>query len=276
VLVKGTPILFWQVRWQRPNCISGLDMSEAGLRSYDRTMPEELNRIITDHISDHLFAPTINARAHPPSEGIAQERVFVTGNTIVDSVHQNMQIAWRKSAILKNFELEASKYFLVTAHRQENVDREDKLKGILDGIRLVAEKYKISLIYPIHPRTKRRIEEFRLTVPARVILVEPLGYLDFLALEDKAALVLTDSGGVQEETCILRVPCVTLRENTERPETLEVGGNLLAGTNSEMILNCVDRMLSAKKDWPNPFGDGHSGARIAEIIGGTPKTEALI
>ena len=153
-------------------------------------------------------------------------------------------------------------------HRQENVDDKERLKGILDGLELVYRKFNFSIIYPIHPRTMKRIKEFGLEVPKGVRLIDALGFLEFLQLEANATLVLTDSGGVQEESCILRVPCVTLRNNTERPETLEVGSNILTGTNKERILDGVKLMLSKDKNWKNPFGDGKTGSIIIKILEG--------
>lgn len=239
---------------------------EAGLRSYDRSMPEEINRVLADHVSDYLFAPTEKAKVNLLKEGIEEDKIFVTGNTIVDAVYQNLEIARRKVDILKKLNLNSEGYFLVTAHRQENVDNKERLKGILDGLELVYHKYNFPIIYPIHPRTMKRIEEFGLEVPNGVELIEPLGFLEFLRLEANAKLVLTDSGGVQEETCILKVPCVTLRDSTERPETLEVGSNVLAGVNQEKILEGVKIMLSKERNWKNPFGDGKAGERIVNIV----------
>jgi UDP-N-acetylglucosamine 2-epimerase (non-hydrolysing) len=146
------------------------------------------------------------------------------------------------------------------------VDVKERLKEILNGLELVYRKFNHPIIYPIHPRTMKRIEEFGLEVPNGTRLIEPLGFLEFLQLEVNAKLVLTDSGGVQEETCILKVPCVTLRDNTERPETLEGGSNVLAGTNQNMILEGVKIMLSKKRNGENPFGDGRAGVKIVEIL----------
>jgi len=241
---------------------------EAGLRSYDRTMPEEINRVLTDHVSDYLFAPTVKARENLLREGIEEHKIFVTGNTIVDAVYQNLEIARRKVDILKKLNLNLKGYFLVTVHRQENVDVKERLKGILDGLELVYNKFDLPIIYPIHPRTMKRIREFGLEVPKGITAIEPLGFLEFLQLEANAKLVLTDSGGVQEETCILNVPCVTLRDNTERPETLEVGSNVLVGVNQNKILEGVNTMLIKERDWNNPFGDGKAGERIVGIIKG--------
>jgi len=239
---------------------------EAGLRSYFREMPEEINRILTDHCSDFLFAPTQNAKKILLQEGIPKKKIFVTGNTIVDAVYQNLKLAEKKSKILEKLNLEKKRYFLVTVHRPENVDKKERLKGILEGLRLIYKKFGLPIIYPIHPRTQKMMAKFKLSVPNSVRLIEPVGFLDFLQLEVNAKLVLTDSGGVQEETCILKVPCVTLRDNTERPETLEVGANILAGIKPDKILESVNKMINKERDWENPFGDGNAGRKIVSII----------
>ena len=239
---------------------------EAGLRSYDRRMPEEINRTLTDHCSDYLFAPTKKAKEILFGEGIPEEKIFVTGNTIVDAVYQNAGIAKKKVNITNELNLNSEGYFLVTAHRQENVDVKERLGGILEGLGRVYKEFWLPIIFPIHPRTKKRINDFRLEVPKGIGLIEPLGFLEFLQLEANAKLVLTDSGGVQEEACILGVPCVTLRDNTERPETLEVGSNVLAGTDKERILKCSKEMRDKERNWKNPFGDGKAGERIVEIL----------
>ena len=244
---------------------------EAGLRSYDRNMPEEINRVLTDHVSDYLFAPTEKARENLLREGIEEDKIFVIGNTIVDAVYQNLGIAERKVDVLNKLNLSSKEYFLITAHRQENVDNKERLKGILDGLKLAYEKFNLPIIYPIHPRTMKRIKEFGLEIPNGIELIEPLGFLEFLQLEANAKLVLTDSGGVQEETCILKVPCVTLRDNTERPETLDVGSNVLTGVNLNKILEGVKKMLDKERDWKNPFGDGKAGSRIIKILEGAIK-----
>lgn len=239
---------------------------EAGLRSYDRNMPEETNRVLTDHCSDFLFAPTKKAKNILLKEGVSEEKIFVTGNTIVDSVYQNLELSKKKSKILKKLNLKKEKYFLVTAHRQENVDIKEKIKGILDGLDLVYSKFKLPLIYPIHPRSKKRIDKFQLKIPLGTRIIKPVGFLDFLQLEANARLILTDSGGVQEESCILKIPCVTLRNNTERPETLEVKSNILTGTNPQKILKCVSEMINKKRNWRNPFGNGKSAEIIIDML----------
>ena len=241
---------------------------EAGLRSYDRRMPEEINRILTDHCSDYLFAPTTKAKEILLAEGIPEENIFVTGNTIVDAVYQNLEIAKKKVNIFNDLNLNSESYFLVTVHRQENVDVKERLGGILEGLEVLYKEFRLPIIFPIHPRTKKRINDFRLKLPKGVKLVEPKGFLEFLQLEANAKLVLTDSGGVQEEACILGVPCVTLRDNTERPETLEVGSNVLAGVNQERIFKCSKEMMDKERNWKNPFGDGKAGEKIVRFLTG--------
>ncbi|ADG13859.1 non-hydrolyzing UDP-N-acetylglucosamine 2-epimerase [Methanocaldococcus infernus] len=238
---------------------------EAGLRSYDKRMPEEINRILTDHISDYLFAPTEIAKENLIKEGIEENKIFVVGNTIVDATLQNLKIAEK---VIKDFDLED--YFLLTLHRAENVDNRERLKKIVEGILEVSEVYEKDIIFPIHPRTKKKLKEFnlfdKLKDNERIKIINPVGYLKFLMLEKNAELILTDSGGVQEEACILKVPCITLRDNTERPETIKVGANILVGANKEKLIKAISVMLNKKRDWENPFGDGKSGERIVKIL----------
>jgi len=238
---------------------------EAGLRSYDRRMPEEVNRILTDHCSDFLFAPTEKSRQILLNEGISEEKIFVTGNTVVDAVFQNLEISKARVNVLAVMDLASGEFFVATVHRQENVDDEKRFRGIIKGLEKVCKNFGFELVYPVHPRARKRLKELGLE-PSNVRLVEPLDYLSFLQLECNARLVLTDSGGVQEETCILRLPCVTLRDNTERPETLDVGSNILAGTRPDKIVDGVKLMLGKRNDWENPFGDGKAGRRIIENV----------
>jgi UDP-N-acetylglucosamine 2-epimerase (non-hydrolysing) len=239
---------------------------EAGLRSLDRNMPEETNRILTDHLADLLFAPTPEAAENLRTEGIPADRIFMTGNTIVDAVLQHRAIAGRESHVLDELHLSEGNYFLSTVHRSENVDCRERLVAILQSFRAVCEQFSLPLVLPIHPRTRKMLRTFGLVMPAQVLPIEPVGYLDFLQLEANAKMILTDSGGVQEEACILRVPCVTLRDNTERPETVRVGANMVAGVQPEGIVACAERMFSVPRDWPNPFGDGKTCCRILEVI----------
>lgn len=238
---------------------------EAGIRSYDRNMPEEINRILADHCSDMLFAPTPQSKQILLGEGIDVERIFVTGNTIVDAVYQNLEISKRKSEIVDRLGIGNGGYSLATVHRQENVDNESRFRGILEGLEMVQKMFGFPVIYPIHPRAKKQLTLFNFHADG-VKLIESLDYLSFLRLESNAKLVLTDSGGVQEEACILRVPCVTLRNNTERPETLEVGANTLAGTDPTEIVKKAELMLATDRDWKNPFGDGKAGKKIISIL----------
>ncbi|MDH7593163.1 MAG: UDP-N-acetylglucosamine 2-epimerase (non-hydrolyzing) [Methanomicrobiales archaeon] len=238
---------------------------EAGLRSFDHTMPEEINRIVADHVSDVLFAPTRVARTNLLREGIPEERIQVTGNTIVDAVFQNLEVSERRTNALELLGLEPDEYLLCTAHRAENVDSRMKLEGILHGLSRIRSEYSLPVVFPVHPRTRERIMDFNLSLDG-IQTIDPLGYLEFLQLERHACLILTDSGGVQEEACILHVPCITLRENTERPETLEVGSNLLVGTDEVRIVEGVEKMLNKEREWVHPFGDGMAGKRIVEII----------
>ncbi|MFH1511086.1 MAG: UDP-N-acetylglucosamine 2-epimerase (non-hydrolyzing) [Candidatus Woesearchaeota archaeon] len=238
---------------------------EAGLRSYDREMPEEVNRVLVDHISDFLFCPTEKTAGIARSEGISKNKIFVTGNTIVDAVQQNIVLARKKSDVMNRFGLSEGSYMLATIHREENVDNKTRMMNVLVGLDMVAVQYNLQVVFPVHPRTRKMVEQFKLKVPKTIMLMEPLGYFDFLMLESGAKLILTDSGGLQEEACILQVPCVTLRENTERPETVEVGSNIIAGTAPAQILSSAEKMVG-KKGWSNPLGDGKTSQKIIEIV----------
>jgi len=234
---------------------------EAGLRSYDRRMPEEINRILTDHVSDYLFAPTERAKLNLLKEGLDSERIYVTGNTIVDAVQQNIELAFKMRP-----KINVKNYLLVTLHRQENVEKPEVLKNIMEGLTLVSQKLGIPIVFPIHPRTRNRLARYDVKINSNIIITEPLDYLTFLRLLSQAKLILTDSGGVQEEACILKVPCVTLRYNTERPETVDVGANVLAGTVPQMILKKSLEMFNKARNWENPFGDGKASKKIVDIL----------
>lgn len=241
---------------------------EAGLRSFDRQMPEEINRRLVDHASDYLFAPTETAGQQLLDEGIPTERIHVTGNTVVDAVYEHEQFARSRGSVVDRFDLTPNEFALLTAHRAENVDTRETFEGLLDGVARFADETGFDVVYPIHPRARKRLEQFDLDRPEEIRFVEPLDYLDFLLLQTEAAIVFTDSGGVQEESCILGVPCVTLRENTERPETLDVDSNVLAGTDPETIHERGNEMLSRESTWENPFGDGNAAQRIVDVIQG--------
>jgi UDP-N-acetylglucosamine 2-epimerase (non-hydrolysing) len=237
---------------------------EAGLRSFDRSMPEEINRVVADHISDLLFAPTEASKELLLKEGIPESKIFVTGNTIVDAVNENLAIA-KGSGILKKLGLAPKSYMLSTIHRQENTDDKHRLSEIFKGLGMVSKESGMPVILPVHPRTRKMLATFEIGMPEGVRLIEPIGFMDFLQAEANARLVLTDSGGVQEECCILGTPCVTIRENTERPETVAVGANMLAGFSHKGIIDASEKMLGNNMKWRNPFGDGQTGKAIIEI-----------
>jgi len=238
---------------------------EAGLRSHDRTMPEEINRILADHCSELLFAPTENSALNLVNEGIPAEKVFITGNTIVDATLSNIKRAFKESRIASEM---PGSYALLTLHRAENVDHEERFRGILGALSEMEEE----VVFPVHPRTRKMIEGFGMSKTlekGNIRLIDPVGYLDFLALMKGAKIVLTDSGGVQEEATTLGVPCITLRKNTERPESVEAGGNLIAGVEKEAILETLrtaEKTLRKVPPEENPFGDGKAARRIVEIL----------
>lgn len=245
---------------------------EAGLRSDDRDMPEEINRIICDHTADSLYPPTDAAAENLRAEGIPDDRISVTGNTVVDALERHRDLAAERTTALDDFGVESGEYGLVTLHRAENVDDPDRFEEILTGIDRVAREYELDMIYPAHPRARKMLEDVR--VPDSIGVVEPLDYLEFLRLESDAAVVLTDSGGVQEEACVLGVPCVTLRENTERPETIAVGANRLGGVTPTNIFETAREMVGTDADWDNPFGDGDAAAKILDSSAATSAGDA--
>lgn len=242
---------------------------EAGERSYDWRMPEEHNRVIIDHISDYLFTTNEKGRANLAKDGV-QGQVFVTGNPIVDAAYQNLEVAREKSDVLSRLGLINTSYFMMTLHREGNVDSLEDLRSILSGLRQVTKRFGRKIVFLAHPRTLRRMREFGLEEMAqgipRLEIQEAVGYLDFLKIISAADLVLTDSGGVQQESCILKVPCVTLRDNTEWTETIESGANRLAGSAPDRIVASVEAMLESDRDWDNPFGDGRSATRIIQHV----------
>lgn len=242
---------------------------EAGIRSFDKTMPEEVNRIITDQLSDLLFGPTATSERNLRQENVTKG-VHVVGNSVIDALVQNVAAAEATSDVLSRLGLTSRGYMVLTFHRAENVDSKAVLSRALDAFAAAARESGLPILFPIHPRTAKRLREFGLEAKASSISalrrIDPTGYLDMLVLEKHAAMVMTDSGGLQEESCFLRVPCVTLRENTERPETLEIGANVLAGTDEVRVRQAVHRQLETARDWPNPYGDGTTGTAIARIV----------
>ena len=236
---------------------------EAGLRSFDCMMPEETNRVLADHCSDFLFAPTKMSQNNLVKEGIDRKKIFVTGNTIVDSVKKNLENSHIE--LLEKYNVKPKKFFLVSLHRQENVDNPKRFSDIIKGLKQIGEKYDFPVVFPIHPRSSKMAKKFKISLDG-LLIIDPVDYFSFLHLEKNARLVLTDSGGVQEESCILKTPCVTLRDNTERPETVKVGANIIAGTDSKDVILCVEKMLKRKHTWKNPFGNGTTAKKIVDIL----------
>ena len=243
---------------------------EAGLRSFDRTMPEEINRVLTDRISDLLFVTEPSGVENLKREGIADSKVFLVGNVMIDTLLANRKKA-DKSTILQDLALEPKGYGVLTLHRPSNVDDPKVLVALLEAFDEIQRE--MPLIFPIHPRTRKNLSRFgfdaRLKEMPNFRLLEPLGYLDFLKLMAESRLVLTDSGGMQEETTILGVPCMTLRENTERPITVEQGTNRLVRLTSEDILNHYREIMDTGNKGPQrvpKFWDGEAARRIAKII----------
>jgi UDP-N-acetylglucosamine 2-epimerase (non-hydrolysing) len=238
---------------------------EAGLRSFDRTMPEEINRLVTDQLADLLFTPSEDGNENLQREGIPAERVFLVGNVMIDSLVRLLPEAQAAFAQKIKSEGLPERYALVTLHRPANVDDGLRLKGILES--LLEVNRDLSVVFPAHPRTRKRIEDFGLNA-GQLRVLNPLSYVDFLGLQSRATVVITDSGGIQEETTYLGVPCLTVRENTERPITVSIGTNVLVGRDREKLRTELSRVLAgkAKKGSVPPLWDGHAGERIAEIL----------
>ncbi|MFY9904611.1 MAG: UDP-N-acetylglucosamine 2-epimerase (non-hydrolyzing) [Terriglobales bacterium] len=240
---------------------------EAGLRSFDRTMPEEINRLVTDQLADLLFTPSEDGDENLRREGISQEKIFRVGNVMIDSLVRLLPAA-RKAWQTKANDL-PERYALVTLHRPANVDDSATLKGILES--LLEVNRDLAVIFPAHPRTRKRIADFGLSA-GKLRVLDPLPYVDFLGMQSRATVVITDSGGIQEETTYLGVPCLTVRENTERPITVSMGTNVLVGRNAEKLRVELGRVLSgnAKKGTVPPLWDGQTGERIADVLMGRP------
>jgi UDP-N-acetylglucosamine 2-epimerase (non-hydrolysing) len=233
---------------------------EAGLRSFDRTMPEEINRLVTDQLADLLFTPSEDGDINLQKEGIAAEKIFRVGNVMIDSLVKLLPAAQRQRQ--KGL---PERYALVTLHRPANVDDGVILKRILQSLREVS--HDLAVIFPAHPRTRKRIADFGLHA-GQLQILDPLSYIEFLGMQSRATVVITDSGGIQEETTYLGVPCLTLRENTERPVTVSLGTNVLVGGDPEKLRSELSRVLAGngKKGTIPPLWDGHAGERIAAVL----------
>jgi len=233
---------------------------EAGLRSFDRSMPEEINRIVTDRLADLLFTPSEDGDRNLRSEGVEAERIHLVGNVMIDSLVRLLPAAMASPANGL-----PDRYALVTLHRPSNVDDSATLKGIMDVLLKVTAQ--LDVVFPVHPRTRQRLATLSANF-AKLHVLEPLPYIEFLGLQRRATVVITDSGGIQEETTYMGVPCLTMRTNTERPITVDLGTNVLVGQNSETLLCEVARILDGKGKSGKipPLWDGHAGERIADVL----------
>ena len=236
---------------------------ESGLRSYDRSMPEEINRVIADQLGDILFAPTIFSKKNLLKENFSTSKIFVVGNTICDSIRMNKKKI--NYQILSQFKLKKKNYFLLTLHRPDMVDNKHRLQKIITYFSNLSKRKKIKIIFPIHPRTQQKINLFKVSKLNGLQIIDPCSYFDFMALQEQAKIVFTDSGGVQEETCIFKTPCITIRKNTERPETIKIKSNILTGYNLSKIDYSIDKMLKSKIKWKNPYGKNVSD-KILKIL----------
>jgi UDP-N-acetylglucosamine 2-epimerase (non-hydrolysing) len=240
---------------------------EAGLRSFDRTMPEEINRLVTDQLANLLFTPSADGDENLLREGIPEKKIFRVGNVMIDSLVRLLPAA--QKALLQTTKTLAlpEHYALVTLHRPANVDDSVTLKGILES--LLEVNRDLAVLFPAHPRTRKRIADFGLDA-GQLRVLDPLPYVEFLGLQSRATVVITDSGGIQEETTYLGVPCLTVRENTERPITVSMGTNVLVGRDRDKLRSELSNVLSgrAKKGTVPPLWDGHAGERIADVLVG--------
>src|SRR5262249_22270059 len=238
---------------------------EAGLRSFDRTMPEELNRILTDHLSRFLFTTEDSANVNLQKEGISRDQIHYVGNCMVDTLLKHVETALEKTP-WQSYKLLPGRYALLTLHRPSNVDDQETLESLMGTISELANAMPV--LFPVHPRTRSRLERMKNRLNPKVIVTEPEPYLTFLGLMAKARYVLTDSGGIQEETTILGVPCLTLRENTERPVTISSGTNVLVGRDAEKIRSEVSHILNGyqRKGERPPLWDGKTSIRLVDVI----------
>ena len=237
---------------------------EAGLRSFDRAMPEEINRVVTDAVADLLLVTEESGRRNLLAEGMPPDRIHLVGNLMIDSLQMNIQKA-RQSDILARLGAAAKSYGLVTLHRPSNVDDPAQLVEIIETLSTIAGE--LPLYFPVHPRTRAHLKDHKIDVHSRLQLIDPLGYLDFLRLMSDSSVVLTDSGGIQEETTVLGIPCLTLRDNTERPVTIEEGTNILAGTHKNSILAAWAELKRTPKTGRIPkYWDGNAAARCLEVL----------
>ena len=245
---------------------------EAGLRSHDKTMPEEINRMVADVCTNLFFVPTEETAVNLLLEGISSQDIFITGNTVVDACYRNLKIARKSSNIMSQLELEGN-IISLTLHRAENVDDRERLENIIEALLNIENA---TIVFPTHPRTIKTLKNFgmyeELEKAPHIKIIKPIGYLDFLILQSNSKLMITDSGGIQEEAITLNIPCLTLRYNTERPETVHAGGNILVGAKTDKIIKNVSQILNddtiycRMKEATNPYGDGTASEKILDAI----------
>lgn len=242
---------------------------EGGIRSDDWTMPEEINRLVTDSITNYFFTTSDTANANLKQSGVKEDQIFFVGNTMIDTLLKQRP-NFKKPEVWNDLELSDGNYIVMTLHRPANVDEESQLKAMIDEI--TANSQDLPLVFPVHPRTAKILEQLNVNHP-RLHMVEPLSYLEFNYLVEKAKAVITDSGGITEEASVMGVPCLTLRDNTERPETIELGTNVLVGTNPKNIQPYLETLFAGdwKKGSDIPLWDGHTSIRIIKAIIGLKK-----
>jgi UDP-N-acetylglucosamine 2-epimerase (non-hydrolysing) len=236
---------------------------EAGLRSFDRNMPEEINRIVTDSITDYYFTPSEDADNNLVKEGVNKNQIFLVGNIMIDSM-----VKFMHKIEVSNHGIDLNSYILCTLHRPSNVDNKETLTQLLAVLKEISET--IDIVFPMHPRTKKRLieEGYNLKDQSKIHFIDPLGYFEFIKLQKEASIIITDSGGIQEESTFLGVPCLTLRENTERPITISQGTNQLIGSDYEKLKTAVRKLLNKKVEKLSPpkFWDGNTAKRIVNYL----------
>lgn len=242
---------------------------EAGVRAHKWNVPEEHNRVIMDHISDYLFVPQEKAKQQLIKESV-RGRIFVTGSTTIDAVTENLVIARQKSSILEKLSVEPRQYFVVTVHHEENVDYREELNNIVFGLQQIGNNIGMPIIFPVHPRTRHRLKHFgledKITQNDLVKPIKPLGYLDFLVLAANASMIISDSGGLIQESAIHRVPCITIGKYTEWMECVDLGANKISMNDPELMSMQADEFMHSDRDWENPFGKPGAAKRIVDIL----------
>ena len=239
---------------------------EAGLRSFEIKMPEETNRKIIDHISDILITTTNIAKNFLIREGLSREKIFISGNTIVDAIKFYKKKIIKNNKLISHLKLKKNDYILLTLHRQENVDDKYKFLNIFKTLEKISKKFNIKIIFPAHPRTQKIMKVLNLLSNSNIKVIQPLNYINFLTLIKNSKLVITDSGGIQEESCTLKVPVITLRTSTERQETINMGANILSKYDYLNIHNNINKILKKNIKWKYPYGKGNASKNIYNIL----------